>query len=77
MSRMITEALFKAVFELESLSKKLIILAAMNEMISGDEGEPETEETEETEQPKTRRGRPKGSRNKPKTKRGRPYSAKA
>jgi hypothetical protein len=76
MSRMITEALFKAVFELESLSKKLIILAAMNEMISGDEGEPETEETE-TEQPKTRRGRPKGSQNKPKTKRGRPYSAKA
>jgi hypothetical protein len=74
MSRMITEALFKAVFELESLSKKLIILAAMNEMISGDEGEPETEETE---QPKTRRGRPKGSQNKPKTKRGRPYSAKA
>lgn len=77
MSRMITEALFKAVFELESLSKKLIILAAMNEMISGDEGEPETEKTEETKQPKTRRGRPKGSQNKPKTKRGRPYSAKA
>lgn len=77
MSRMITEALFKAVFELESLSKKLIILAAMNEMISGDESEPEAEETEETKQPKTRRGRPKGSQNKPKTKRGRPYSAKA
>jgi hypothetical protein len=75
-SRMITEALFKAVFELESLSKKLIILAVMNEMISGDDGELKTEETE-TEQPKTRRGRPKKLRNKPKTKRGRPYSAKA